>query len=136
VQAPSRDPGDLGMAHTAETALIMPSTPKRLSHMALFWLLEVGFIGGVVGIGIPFHFDVSVDGGVSGVEKPNPAGLSLVVPRFTEEQPVPTATLSKVLLFAPARRLLRCLRRAHRHRLKKISWSTRAKMRLLTTCRW
>ena len=112
VQAPSRDPGDLGLAHRAETALVIPekakdaSTPKRLSHMGLFSMFEVGFIGGIVGIGIPFHFNVSLDGSVTGVEQPNPGGLSLVVPRFTEEQPVPTATLSKVLLFAPARRLV------------------------------
>jgi hypothetical protein len=96
------------MAHRAETALVMPEkakdtgASKRLSHVGLFSLLEVGFIGEVVGIRIPFHFDVSLDGCVTGVEKPNPAGLSLVVPHFAEEQPVPTTTLSKILLFAPA----------------------------------
>ena len=72
MQTPSRGPGDLHIANRAETALFIPekakdtSAPKRLSHVSFFALLEVGFIGGVVGIRIRSHFDVSLDGRVAG----------------------------------------------------------------------
>ena len=72
MQAPARGPGDLHIASRAETTLFIPEkakdtgAPKRLSHVSFFALFEVGFICGVVGIRIPLHFDVSLDGCVTG----------------------------------------------------------------------
>ena len=66
MQAPARGLGDLHMANRAETTLFIPEkakdtgAPKRLSHVSFFALFEVGFICGVVGIRISFHFDVSL----------------------------------------------------------------------------
>ena len=107
MQAPTRDPSDFGIAHSAEPALFMPekakrtSTPKRFLHMGSFTLFEVGFIGRVVGVRVTFDFNVSLDGCATGVaaklDQP-----SLVIARFTEEGPVTTTTQRKVLLFAPA----------------------------------
>ena len=68
VKVPAGDPGDFCMAHRAEPALFMPektkgtSTPKRCLHMGAFALFEVGFIGRVVGVRVPFDFNVSLDG--------------------------------------------------------------------------
>src|SRR5437762_4698330 len=64
VKAPARDPSDFCIAHSAESALVVPektkraSTPKRFLHMGSFAFLEVGFIGRVVGVGVTFDFDV------------------------------------------------------------------------------
>jgi hypothetical protein len=108
VQAPTRDPSDFCIAHSAEPALFMPekakrtSTPKRFLHMGFFALFEVDFIGGVVGVRVTFDFNVSPDGGATGVAQPNLTGLPLVIARFTEEGPVATTMRRKVLLFAPA----------------------------------
>ena len=72
MQAPARGLGDLHMANRTETTLFIPEkakdtgTPKRLAHVSFFALFEVGFICGVVGIRIPLHFDVSLDGCVTG----------------------------------------------------------------------
>ena len=72
MQAPSRGPGDFHNANRTETALFIPeeakdtSAPKRVSHVSFFALLEVSFIGGVVGIRIRSHFDVSLDGRAAG----------------------------------------------------------------------
>jgi hypothetical protein len=113
VQAPTRDPSNFGIAQSAEPALFMPekakrtSTPKRFLHMGSFALFEVDFIGGVVGVRVTFDFNVSLDGGATGVAQPNLTGLPLVIARFTEEGPVTTTTQSKVLLFAPACVLVR-----------------------------
>src|SRR6266478_4264781 len=52
----------------------------------------------------------------------------------TEEGPVTTTTQRKVLLFAPAGGLVRCLRRAHRHRLEnKYSFRPSQEIRTLRT---
>ena len=113
VQAPARDPSDFGIAHSAEPVLFLPekakrtSTPKRFLHMGSFALFEVGFIGRVVGVRVTFDFDVSLDGCATGVAQPNLAWLPLVITRFTEEGPVTTTMRRKVLLFAPARVLVR-----------------------------
>jgi hypothetical protein len=77
VKAPARDPSDFCIAHSADPALFMPekakraSTPKRFLHMGSFALLEVGFIGRVVGVRVPFDFNVSLDGCATGVAQPN-----------------------------------------------------------------
>jgi hypothetical protein len=113
VQAPTRDPSDFGIAHSAESALFMPekakrtSTPKRFLHMGSFTLFKVGFIGRVVGVRVTFDFNVSLDGCATGVAQPNLAWLPLVIARFTEEGPVTTTMRRKVLLFAPAGGLVR-----------------------------
>jgi hypothetical protein len=113
VKAPARDPSDFGIAHSAEPALFLPekakrtSTPKRFLHMGSLALLEVGFIRRVVGVRVTFDFDVSLDECATGVAQPNWAWLPLVLPRFTEEGPVTTTMRRKVLLFAPARVLVR-----------------------------
>jgi hypothetical protein len=81
VQAPTREPSDFGIAHRADPALFMPekakraSTPKRFLHMDSFALFEVDFIGGVVGVRVTFDFNVSLDGGATGVVQPNWTGL-------------------------------------------------------------
>jgi hypothetical protein len=73
VQAPTRDPGDFCIAHSADPALFMPekakrtSTPKRFLHMGCFALFEVDFIGGVVGVRVTFDFNVSLDGDATGM---------------------------------------------------------------------
>ena len=52
MKAPTRDPGDLGVAHGTEPALELPEkaksprTPKRFRHMICFAFFEVGFIDG------------------------------------------------------------------------------------------
>jgi hypothetical protein len=113
VKAPARDPSDLCIAHSAEPALFMPektkrtSTPKRFLHMGSFALFEVGLKGRVVGVRVSFDFNVSLDGGATGVAQPDLAWLPLVITRFTEEGPVTTTMRRKVLLFAPACVLVR-----------------------------
>ena len=113
VKAPARDPSDFCMARSAQATLFIPekakrtSAPKRFLHMGFFALLEVGFIGRVVGVRVPFDFNVSLDGRTTGVAQPNLTGLPLVITRFTEEGPVMTTMQRKVLLLAPARVLVR-----------------------------
>ena len=113
MKAPTRDPGDLGVAHGTGPVLELPEkaksprTPKRFRHMSSFAFLEVGFIGRVVGVRVTFDFNVSLDGCATGVPQPNLDGLPLVITRFTEEAPVTTTTRRKVLLFAPACVLVR-----------------------------
>ena len=113
VKAPARDPSDFCIAHSAEPALFMPekakraSTPKRFLHMGSFAFVEVDFIGRVVGVRVTFDFNVSLDGGATGMAQPNLTWLSLVITRFTEEAPATTTTRRKVLLFAPACVLVR-----------------------------
>ena len=68
VNAPTRDPGDLGVAHGAEPALKLPEkaksprTPKRFRHMISFAFFEVGFIDGIVWVGFTFDLGVSLNG--------------------------------------------------------------------------
>ena len=51
MNAPARDPGDLGVAHGAEPALKLPEkaksprTPKRFRHMISFAFFEVTWAG-------------------------------------------------------------------------------------------
>ena len=127
VKAPARDPSDFCIAHSAEPALFVPektkrtSTPKRVLHMASFALFEVGFIGTVVGVRVTFDFDMSFDGCATGVPQPNLTWLSSsshVSPKKDQFRPPRGAKYfclhQRVFLFG-------CLRRAHRHRLEKIS---------------
>ena len=113
VKPPTRDPGDSLVAENAEAALFKPEkakytrTPERISHMSSFALLEVGFIDGIVGVRVTFDFNVSLDGGAIGMPQPERTWLSMVITRFTEEGPVTTTALRKVLLFAPAGVLVR-----------------------------
>ena len=72
MQTPTRNPGDLDITNRAETVLFIPekakdtSTPKRFSHVIFFAFLEVGLIGGVVGIRVSLYFDMSLDGCAAG----------------------------------------------------------------------
>ena len=113
MKAPARDPSDFCMARSAEATLFIPekakrtSAPKRFLHMGFFAFVEVGLIGRVVGVRVSSDFNVSLDGGATGVPQPNLNGLALVITRVTEEGPVTTTTRRKVLLFAPACVLVR-----------------------------
>ena len=72
VNAPPRDPGDLGVAHGTEAALELPEkaksprTPKRFRHMLSFAFLEVGFTSGIVRVGFAFDLNVSLNGRATG----------------------------------------------------------------------
>ena len=74
MNAPARDPGDLGVAHGAEPALKLPEkvksprTPKRFRHMICFALFEVGFIDGIVRISGALDLDVPLNGRATGEE--------------------------------------------------------------------
>ena len=109
----TESPSDFCITRRAEATLFMPeeakrtSAPERFLHMGLFAFLEVSLIGRVVGVRVSFDFNVSLDGGTTGGSQPNPNGLALVIPRFTEEGPITTTTRRKVLLFAPAGGLVR-----------------------------
>ena len=75
IKAPTRDPGDLGVAHGTGPTLELPekakclSTPKRRRHMIRFAFLEVGFVGGVVWVGFAFDLDVSLNGRATGEQQ-------------------------------------------------------------------
>ena len=77
VNAPARDPSDLGIANSAETALLHPEkaksfgTPERVQHVRTFPIFEIGFILWVVRVGFAFHFNVSFDGCVNGAVQPS-----------------------------------------------------------------
>ena len=73
------------------------STPKRVLHMDSFALFEVDFIGRVVGVRVSFDFNVSLDGGVTGVVQPNWTGLPLVI----ENSSISGSSLSRL---APAKK--------------------------------
>ena len=113
VKPPARDPSDSSLAENAEAALFVPEkakytrTVKRVTHLSPFALLEVGLAGGVVGVRGTLDFNVSLDGGATGVVQPNLTGLPLVVTRVAEEGPVTTTMQRKILLFAPACGLVR-----------------------------
>ena len=72
VNAPARDPGDLGVTHGAEPALEPPEKaksprpPKRVRHMISFAFCEVGFISRIVGIRGTLHLDVPSNRRASG----------------------------------------------------------------------
>ena len=77
VQAPTRDPSDFCIAHSADPVLFMPekakrtSAPKRCLHMDFFALFEVDFIRRVIGVRVTFDFNVSPDEGATGVAQPH-----------------------------------------------------------------
>ena len=72
MKTPSRDPGDLGVAHGAEPALELPEKaksprpPKRSRHMVSFAFFEVGFMGRIVGINGALDLDVPLNGRATG----------------------------------------------------------------------
>jgi hypothetical protein len=74
MKAPTRDPGDLGVAHGTEPALELPEkaksprTPKRFRHMICFAFFEVGFIDGIVRISGALDLDVPLNGRATGEE--------------------------------------------------------------------
>jgi hypothetical protein len=72
VNAPSRDSGDLGVAHGADPALEMPEkakrprTPKRFRQMISFAFFEVGFMVRIVRISGALDLDVPLNGRATG----------------------------------------------------------------------
>ena len=72
MEAPARDPGDLGVAHGAEPTLDMPekakspSTLKRFRQIVSFAFFEVGFVGRIVRISGALDLDVPLNGRVTG----------------------------------------------------------------------
>ena len=108
MKSPPGEAGDFGIAHKAKAALFIPEkakrtrTPKRLQHMIRFAFLEVGFVGGIVGVRITFHLDMSSDGNSAGQSQPYCVWLPLGVPHFTGETPIPPPVPLKVFLLNPA----------------------------------
>jgi len=74
IKAPTRDPGDLGVAHGTGPTLELPEkaksprTPKRFRHMICFAFFEVGFIDGIVRISGALDLDVPLNGRATGEE--------------------------------------------------------------------
>ena len=72
VYAPACDPGDLGVADGAESALEPPEKaksprpPKRSRHIVSFALFEVGFMGRIVRISGALDLDVPLYGRATG----------------------------------------------------------------------
>ena len=72
MKAPTRDPGDLGVAHGTGPVLELPEkaksprTPKRFRHMILFAFFEVGFIGYIVRISGALDLNVPLNGRATG----------------------------------------------------------------------
>ena len=72
MKAPTRDPGDLGVAHGAEPALKLPEkaksprTPKRSRHIVPFAFLEVSLMGRIIGISVALDLDVPLNGRAAG----------------------------------------------------------------------
>ena len=113
MQAPTRNPGDFGIALRAESALFMPEiaksagTPERFQHVSPFTFFEVGFIGWIVRVSFAFDLDVSFDGSALGVVQPDFSRPSFAIAGFTEEGPVTIPPPGKVFRFEPARALVR-----------------------------
>ena len=107
VKAPACDPGDLGIANSAEAVLFHPekaksfSAPERVQHVKTFPLFEIGFIRRVVRIGFAFEFNVSFSRCAAGVVQPSLAWLPLVIILFPEETPVASPIVPIVFLFEP-----------------------------------
>ena len=72
MKAPTRDPGDFGVAYGTGPALELPEkaksprTPKRFRHIISFAFFEVGFIDGIVRVRFAFDFGVSLNGRAAG----------------------------------------------------------------------
>ncbi len=113
VNAPARDPSDLGIANSAETALLHPEkaksfgTPERVQHVRTFPIFEIGFIHRIVRVGFAFDFSVSFNGCATGVVQPSLAWLPLVIISFPEETPITSPIALIVFLFEPDRGLFR-----------------------------
>ena len=113
MNAPARNPGDLGMANSAEAALFHPEkaksfgTPERVQHVRTFPIFEIGFVCRIVRVGFALHFNVSFNGGALCAVQPHLARLSLVIVAFPEETPVVSPTALIVFLSEPGRGLLR-----------------------------
>ena len=107
MNAPTRNPGDLGIANSAEAALFHPQkaksfgAPERVQHVKTFPLFEIGFIRRVVRIGFAFEFNVSFSRCAAGVVQPSLAGLPIVIISFPEETPVVSPIALIVFLFEP-----------------------------------
>jgi hypothetical protein len=107
VQAPSCSPRYWCIADRAKPALLVPdiakctSAPKCFPHVISFAILEVGFIGRVVGISFAFNLDVSLDGSAFGVVQPDSVWLPLIITGFAKEGPVTVPTAPKVFRFEP-----------------------------------
>src|SRR5215469_3564719 len=113
VNAPTRDPGDLGVAHGADLTSEPPEKakglrpPKRFRHVISFAVFEVGFIDGIVWVSFAFDLGVSLNGRVTGEQQSHVVRFTLVVTRLPEEGPVFPSRLLKVFLFEPAGRFFR-----------------------------
>ena len=83
------------------------STLERVQHVIGFAFFEVGFIRWIVRVSFASDIDVSFDGYATGEQQPHLNWLSLLVPCFPEEEPVPVQMPLKVFLFEPARALIR-----------------------------
>ena len=76
MKAPACDPGDLGIANSAEAALFHPQkaksfgAPERVQHVKTFPLFEIGFIRRVVRIGFAVEFNVSFSRCAAGMVQP------------------------------------------------------------------
>ena len=107
VKAPACNPGDLGIANSAEAALFHPQkakifgAPERVQHVRTFPLFEIGFIRRVVRVGFAFDFNVSFSRCAAGVVQPSLAWLPLVIILFPEETPVASPIAPIVFLFEP-----------------------------------
>jgi len=107
MNAPTRNPGDLGIANSAEAALFHPEkakgfgTPERVQHVRTFPFFEIGFTRRIVRVSFAFDFYVSFDGGTTGVVQPSLAGLPIVIISFPEETPVVSPIALIVFLFKP-----------------------------------
>ena len=107
MNAPAGDPGDLGIANSAEAALLHPEkaksfgAPERVQHVKTFPLFEIGFIDRVVRVGFAVDFNVSFSRCAAGVVQPSHAWLPLVIILFSEETPVASPIAPIVFLFEP-----------------------------------
>ena len=107
VNAPARDPGDLGIANSAEAALFHPEkaksfgAPKRVQHVRTFAIFEIGFIHRIVRVGFAFDLNLSFGRCATGVIQASLTWLPLVIMAFPEETPVASTIALIVFLFEP-----------------------------------
>ena len=113
MNAPSCDPGDLGVAHGAGPALELPEKtksprpPKRFRHMISFAFFEVGFMSRIVRISGAPDLNVPLNGRATGEQQSHFVRFALVVTRLPKEGPVVPSVLLKVFLSEPAGRFFR-----------------------------
>ena len=113
VKSPTRGTGDFGIAHRAEAVLFHPekaqntTAPKRIQHMSLLALFEVGLTGRVIGVRVASNLDMSFDGSPTSEQKPIFMRLSLaVVIPVADKGPTSALILFKVFRFDPAQGLV------------------------------